>query len=167
MSRRCSCWPKKAISRPPRARRSATDGRTALHEGTGAPVRAHAARQDDLVQVRPDPLEQVRQRGIGEQLGGGLEDALDVRLARARPDDPAARLAAHQQVERMRQHGLARAGLAGDHREAAARPQLGALDQQQVLDAQLQEHGACLPAAPRRSGRTQNERRPNLSRRRE
>jgi hypothetical protein len=32
------------------------------------------------------------------------------------------------------EHGLAGAGLAGDHVEPRAEPQLGALDQQQVLD---------------------------------
>jgi hypothetical protein len=33
------------------------------------------------------------------------------------------------------QHGLARAGLAREHVEARAHAQLGALDQQQVLDS--------------------------------
>ena len=52
---------------------------------------------------------------------GQLEDALDVGLGRARPDDARLRAPAEQQVERVGEHGLARAGLAREHVEAAAR----------------------------------------------
>jgi hypothetical protein len=48
----------------------------------------------------------------------------------------------------MREHGLSRAGLPRDRREPAARPQLGPLDQEQVLYSQLEQHRAGLPAAP-------------------
>ena len=40
----------------------------------------------------------------------------------------------------MREHGLAGPRLACDRREALARPQLGPLDQEQVLYAQLEQH---------------------------
>ena len=40
----------------------------------------------------------------------------------------------------MREDGLAGAGLAGDRVQARAEPQLSALDQQQVLDPELEEH---------------------------
>ena len=55
---------------------------------------------------------------------------------------PGARLAAEQQVERVGQHRLARAGLARDRVQPGPEPQLGPLDQQQVLDAQLEQHAA-------------------------
>ena len=44
------------------------------------------------------------------------------------------RTAAEQQIERVREHGLAGAGLAGEHVQPLGEPQLGALDQQQILD---------------------------------
>ena len=69
-----------------------------------------------------------------------VERTLDVRLGCARPDDARARLAAEQQVERMRQHRLAGARLAGEHVEPGREAQLGPLDQQEVLDAQLVQH---------------------------
>jgi hypothetical protein len=40
----------------------------------------------------------------------------------------------------VRQHGLAGPGLASDHVQARLEPQLGALDEEQVLYAELQEH---------------------------
>ena len=42
----------------------------------------------------------------------------------------------------MGEHRLAGAGLARDHVQGAVEHQLGRLDQEQVLDAQLQEHEA-------------------------
>ena len=92
--------------------------RAALHEGARAAVRADAAREHDLVQVRADALEQVRERGVPEQLRGRLEHALHIRLAGSGPHDAGARLAAHEEVERVGEHRLAGARLAGDHREA-------------------------------------------------
>ena len=41
----------------------------------------------------------------------------------------------------MGEQGLARAGLAGQHVQARREPQLGLLHQQQILDAQLMQHG--------------------------
>ena len=83
-------------------------------ERARAALGADPAGEHDLVDVgrRADALAQVRELGLVEQPGGQLEDALDVGLARARADDPRARLAAQQQVERVGEHGLARAGLA-------------------------------------------------------
>ena len=51
----------------------------------------------------------------------------------------------------MGQHGLARAGLAGEHVQAGTEAQLGPLDQQQVLDAQLVQHAAGCISGTRRS----------------
>ncbi len=109
-------------------------GRAALHERARSALGRDPARQDDLVERVVDALPQLRQLGVVEQPVGQGEHALDVGLARARPDDAGARLAAQQQVERVGEHGLARAGLPGERAQALARAQLGALDQQQVLD---------------------------------
>ena len=82
------------------------------------------------------------------ELRRAREDALDIRLGGARADDPAARAAAQQQIERVGEHRLAGAGLAGEDVQAGAEPELGALDQQQVLDAKLVKHGRGVPGAP-------------------
>ena len=141
-----------------------------LDERARAALGADPAREHDLLERAVDPLAQLGQLGLVEQPRGQREDALDVGLARARPHDPGARLAAQQQVERVREHGLARAGLAGDRAQARPRPQLGALDQQQVLDAQLEEHGPGISAPPDGAAAfvtlLVGDRRPNLSRRR-
>ncbi len=126
--------------------------RAALDERARAALGADPPREHDLVERPVDALAQVGQLGLVEQALGQGEDALDVGLARARPHDPGARLAAQQQVERVREHGLARAGLARDRAQAVARAQLGALDQQQVLDPELQEHAPGNISEPRRSG---------------
>ena len=47
----------------------------------------------------------------------------------------------------MGEHGLAGAGLAGDRVQPLAQPQLGPLDQQQVLDPQLTQHAPCVATA--------------------
>ena len=109
---------------------------------------AHPAGEDDLVQVLPHALAQVGELGLVEQPGGQLEHALHVRLGRSRPHDSRARLSAQEQVERVREHGLPGTGLARDGGEAVARPQLGPLDQEQVLYAQLEQHPAGVPARP-------------------
>jgi hypothetical protein len=54
---------------------------------------------------------------------------------RARSHDSRPRAATQQKIERVCEHGLAGSGLAGDHVQAWAQPQLGLLDQQKVLDA--------------------------------
>ena len=64
---------------------------------------------------------------------------------------PGARLAAEQQVERVREHGLARPRLAREHVEPGREAQLGPLDQQEVLDAQLFQHAAGSTSRTRRT----------------
>src|SRR5579863_8015286 len=91
-----------------------------------APVSADASGQHDLVGS-------VRQL-FADEAGGELEDTLDVGFAGPRTDYPGTSAAAEQEVEGVRQHRLAGAGLAGDHVEAAGELEAGVLDQQQVLD---------------------------------
>ena len=123
-------------------------GRAPLDEGARAGVRADAAGQHELVDIVADQLPQVGELGIVEEARRDLEHALHVGLAGTGTDDPRTRLSAQQQVERVGEHGLAGAGLAGDGGEPRPGAQLGALDQEQVLDAQLEKHHAGVPVRP-------------------
>ena len=100
----------------------------------------HPPAEDDLARTGGQPGREVGELRIVEDPVGKLERALHPGLIGARPDDLWPRAAPHQEVERVREHGLAGAGLAGDRVEARAEAQLGALDQEQVLDPQLVEH---------------------------
>jgi hypothetical protein len=119
--------------------------RAPLDERPRAPGGGHPAPEDDLVLPLREPVAQLRQRFLLQQVRGRRECALDVGLRGTGPHDPRARAPPEQEVERVGEHGLPRAGLAGHHRQAGAQAQLGALDQQQVLDAQLAEHAHGLP----------------------
>ena len=122
--------------RPQVARRCGTP----LHEGARPPRGRDPAPEDDLVGVGGKALAQLGQLGIGEQLLGKREDSLHVGLIGSGADDLRARLSAHQQVERVGEDRLPRPGLAGDRVQPAREAELGALDQQQVLDPQLVQH---------------------------
>ncbi len=100
-------------------------GRAAAEVGAGTPVRAHAARERELLGVCGQALAELLSQAVGK-----VEDTLDVRLGGARAHDPRSRAPAEQQVERVSEHGLARAGLAGEHVQPRRKPQLGLLDQQ-------------------------------------
>ena len=125
--------------------------RAAVDERARAPVGADPAGEHDLLGVGGQALAE-----LAAQLVGQLEDALDVGLRRARADDAGLRAPAEQQVQRVREHGLARAGLARQHVEPGREAQLGPLDQQEVLDAQLGEHRHGVPARARRIGPMRN-----------
>ena len=127
-----------AVERQQRAADVAQVGRrraAPAEVGARAPLRADAAGEHDLVGVGRQALPQLLAQLVGQR-----EDALDVRLGRARPHDARPWLAAQQQVERVGEHGLAGAGLPRQGVEPRAEAQFGALDQQQVLDAELVEH---------------------------
>ena len=121
-------------------------GAAAAEIGPRAALGAHAPGEDQLVGALGQALgERLAQRDRQR------EDPLDVRLRGARPHDPGPWLAAQQQVERVREHRLARPGLAGQDVQARAEAELGPFDQQEVLDAQFVEHGAGSISASRRS----------------
>jgi hypothetical protein len=109
-------------------------GRAALHERARATLGADAPGEHDLFRRLADALAQFSQLGLVEQTGRQGKDALDIGVARARTHDAGAGLAPKQQIESVGQHRLAGAGLPGDRGQARAGTQLGALDQQQVLD---------------------------------
>ena len=117
--------------------------------GAGAALGGHAAGEHELLGVPPGG---GRASDVAEPVGQ-VEDALDVGLGGPRPHDAAARPAAEQQVERVGEHGLAGARLPREHVQPGAEPQLGPLDQQQVLDTQFAEHVPRCTSAPRRMGR--------------
>ncbi len=113
-------------------------------EGSGPPRSGHATPQDNLLCALRQPRSEVGHLRLVEQPLGQVEDALHPGLLRPRPDDLWSCLAAHQQVERVGQHRLAGAGLAGDRVEPLAQAQLGLLDQEQVLDPELAQHAVLL-----------------------
>ena len=116
-------------------------GRAALHVRAGAPLGADPASEHHLALVRrAHALPQLCELGVLQEPGGRLERALHIGLRRPGPHDPRPRLAAQEQVERVGQHGLARARLPRDRVQPVAGPQVGPVDEQEVLDAQLQEH---------------------------
>jgi hypothetical protein len=57
----------------------------------------------------------------------------------------------------MCEHRLAGPGLAGEHVQAGPQTQLGALDQQQILDSQLQQHDRRSSSARRRIARLERD----------
>ena len=116
-----------------RSRAPGDEGRRA------ARLRRDAPGEHDLL-ARRQAIGDLAQLGVVAKALGELERPLDPGLLGAGPDDAAARTAAHQQVQRVGEHGLARSRLAGDRVEARAESQLGPLDQQQILDSQLAEH---------------------------
>ena len=139
---------------PPAQRRQiGRRGRTAADQRARAAALPHPAGQRELLAILADQVGEVGQLGLLEQPRGKLEDSLDVGLAGARAHDSGPRLAPQEQVERVRQHGLPGAGLAGDRGEPAAGAKLGPLDQEQVLDAQLEEHRSGVPVRPDGAGR--------------
>ena len=109
--------------------------RAAAQVGAGASVGADAPGEHELLGIGADALAELLAQRLGQ-----VEDPLDVGLAGAGTDDPRPRAAAEQQVEGVREHGLARAGLAGEDVQPARQAQLRLLDQEQILDTQLLQH---------------------------
>ncbi len=118
--------------------------RSPRDEGAGPAPGRDPPPQHDLVGPLRQPLRQLRHLRLLQQPLRQVEDPLDPGLLGARPDDLSLRLAAHQQVERVRQHRLAGSGLAGDRVEPSPEAQFGPLDQQQVLDSKLAQHAFCV-----------------------
>ena len=122
--------------------------------GARAPVRAHPTGEHELLGAlgagSAELGELARAGSLGER-----ERPLDVGLAGAGAHDPRPRTPSEQQVERVGEHGLARARLPGEYVQPRREAQLGPLDQQQVLDAKLAQHRAGLAARADGSARTE------------
>ncbi len=129
------------------------DSRRAPAEvGSSAAIGPHSPRQYELVRIRRETIEYLG-HGLGyvrrtSRPRRQREDALDVCLVCARPHDPATSPSTEQQLERVGEDRLARAGLAGEDVEALSEAQLRPLEEQQVLDAQLFQHGHGVPGEP-------------------
>jgi hypothetical protein len=120
--------------------------RTPAQVGARAPLGAHAPGEDDLLGVGRQALAQ-----LAAQRRRQLEHPFHVGLSRPGAHDAGARAAAQEEVERVREHRLARARLAGEHVEARGEAQLGPFDEEEVLDAQLQEHDTASTSGGRRT----------------
>ena len=111
------------VEREQRARRrraALRRRRAAVQIGARASVGADAPREHELLGVGGS----TRSPSCSRSDVGQIEDPLDIGLAGAGADDPGPRAAAEQQVERVREHGLARAGLAGEHVQPRRQAQL-------------------------------------------
>ncbi len=107
------------------------------HERARTPVGDDPPGQHELVGVVGA---QVGQDG-GQRPGlDALERGLDVGLAPGRADQRGIGLAAEQQADRLGQDRLAGARLAGDHRQPRRELELGAADENEVVDAKKGQH---------------------------
>src|SRR5687767_476401 len=80
--------------------------------------------------------------------GGQVEADGDDSLGLAAPDQAAVGAGAERETERVEQDRLAGSGLAGEDSEAGAEFEIEALDQHDVADGEIGEHGlARMPAA--------------------
>src|SRR6185437_4196137 len=70
-----------------------------------------------------------------------VELRLDVRLAAGRADQRRLALRAEQEADRAGEDGLPGAGLAGDRVQAAVELELGAADEDEVVDPEPAQHG--------------------------
>src|SRR5580692_9394089 len=73
--------------------------RAAVEIGAGAPVRADATREHDLLCVRVQTLTKLLAHALGE-----VEDPLHIRLACPRTHDPRSGAPSKQQIERSEEH---------------------------------------------------------------
>ena len=103
----------------------------------GDPPRHHQRR---LV-LGPQRNNRLRQAGFEEPVRH-RELGLDIGLLCVWPDHAGRRWRARQQPDRLCQHRLAGAGLAGEHVQAAGQLELGVLDQGEVVDLQTQQRHA-------------------------
>ena len=123
-------------------------GGAAADERRGPARGRHPPPEHDLLDAGRQALGELAHLRLIEQARRNVEAALDPGLVGSRADDLRARPAAHQEIERVGEDGLSGPRLTGDRVEAGAEPELGPLDQQQVLDSQLSEHALCVaPAA--------------------
>ena len=103
-------------------------GGAALDEGAGPTRCRDPAPEHDLLGLLREPFAKLGELRLAQQAGRQGEHPLDVGLLGTRANDLRARLAPHQEVERVGEDRLARAGLAGDRVQPAREAKLRALD---------------------------------------
>ena len=173
VSRRCSCWPKNATSRA--AELAQVGRRSPSGPGRRRRVRPSAlTRRASTISSASSPMRSRRSASSGSSSSPArqLEDALDVGLARARAHDPGRGLPPSSRSSACASTVLPAPVSPVMAFRPGAEPQLGPLDQQQVLDSQLAGARRRCTSAPGRNARvvtacsSQRARRPNFSRRR-
>ena len=105
----------------------------------------------DIRPRAPVGRDDTRQHDLFGAVGAiDQEPAVDAGLGGPGAHDGRVGTSADEQFDRLDQHRLAGAGLAGERGEAGAEAQHGALDHAQVLDVQLGQHDAGIPDRGRR-----------------
>ena len=109
-----------------------------VDEGARAPVRIlHAAQDQVAVGVDLLGLGQPARRMVARQ----VEDGADLALRLAMAHEPAIAAAAERQCESVEEDGFAGAGLAGQHAEPVPKREVETVDQDNVANRQLDQHG--------------------------
>ena len=111
--------------------------RLVVDEGAGAAVGELHAAQDHLAGI----VEAVFGKDLrGRMALGHVEGGGDLALLHAMADQPGVAAAAERQREGIEQDGFARAGFAGQHREATGKLDIEPFDQDDVTDRQTRQH---------------------------
>ena len=111
--------------------------RLVVDEGAGAAVGELHAAQDHFTGIVETVFGQdlCRRMALGHIEGGG-----DLALLHAMANQARIAAAAERQREGIEQDGFARAGLAGQHREATGKLDIEPFDQDDVTDRQTRQH---------------------------
>ena len=75
-----------------------------------------------------------------------IEHRGDLALLRAMPDQAGIAAAAERKRECVEQYGLARAGLAGQHRKPTGKLDIEPFDQDDVTDRKTRQHARSIPS---------------------
>jgi len=121
--------------------------RLVVDEGAGAAVGKLHAAQDQLVLGR-DVVR--RQNRVRRMVAGNVEGGGDLPLLHALAHQSGVAAGAKRQREGVEQDRLARAGLAGEHRQAGGEIDIEPLDQDDIADGQAGEHRNWLRITVRR-----------------
>ncbi|OIQ64841.1 hypothetical protein GALL_536060 [mine drainage metagenome] len=124
--------------------------RLIVDEGAGTAIGQLHAAQDHFTGIfRTRVLEPV----VAENHGRGMplrdiEHRGDLALLRAMPNQARVAAAAERERECVEQDGLARAGLAGQHRKPAGKLDIEPFDQDDVTDRKTRQHVKSIPSGP-------------------
>ena len=113
--------------------------RLIIDEGASTSVRHLHAAQNELA-FGGDVL--GARRGDGRMIGAKLKKGGDLALRLSLPHEGAVAARPKRQREGVEQNRFSRAGLPGEHREAATKFEIELVDQHDVANSELNEHGA-------------------------
>ena len=116
--------------------------RLVVDEDAAAPVGRLRAPQDQVALF----VEAVVAHDVaGEMVGGKVEDGRDAALRSTMAHQRGVAARAQRQRQRVEQDRLARAGLAGQHRQAGGKIDVEPFDQNDIADRQVGEHQSMIP----------------------